>query len=242
MSTELFITILLSSIGVIVTSILAIFPNRKDIAIGMIIISVIVIVAAASYYVYNKGVTVGENKKKTENIEKTKTIEPITETKGKDGPSTEDLSKVVDFFSLETYSQDTENIRKDNTYQKSNTGKQYTESMYYAYSWAFDDNGTSSQIYFLDKQYETFSGTLFLPYESRSVTSPTYPSVFKIYVDDTLEYEAPVFLSGQNPVDFSIDVSACTYLEIKMGGGWYVGDGSGLIPLVCLTNAEIIKK
>lgn len=86
----------------------------------------------------------------------------------------------------------------------------------------------------------------FLPFESRSATSPEYPSVFCVYVDNVLKYEAPDFLSGQNPVDFSVDVSECQYLEIKMGGSWY-DHGEKIIsidirPIVCLANAELIKK
>lgn len=81
-----------------------------------------------------------------------------------------------------------------------------------------------------------------MPFESRSVTEPDYPSMFRIYGDGELLYEAPNFISGQDPIKFEVDLSGYETLKISMGGGWYKEDGSGLKPLVCLANPMLVRE
>ena len=38
------------------------------------------------------------------------------------------------------------------------------------------------------------------------------------------------------PEKFSVDVSGAESIKIEVGGGWYKGDGSGLIPAICAAD------
>lgn len=240
------IVIVACLILIVIASVYYIITNKKNlkkIAIIIMIICLLVTMTALVYFFKP------DTKKDPDPVPILKKIASEINTIVKENPPPEPGPKdgtPIDFFTLETYSQDTNHIHVDDLYSKANTGEEYGKSMYYLYNGHMTDSSVSSQTYYLNKKYKTFTGTVFLPFQSRSATSPDYPSEFRIYVDNTLAYEAPPFKSGQNPVSFSINVSECTYLEIKMGGSWY-DYGTDVIsvdlrPIVCLANAEITKK
>lgn len=101
--------------------------------------------------------------------------------------------------------------------------------------------------YFLNSKYSTLSGTLYLPYQSRAAEAPTVSSVFKVYGDGTLLYEAPTFIRGTvDPVDFNIDISGVRNLRVVVLGVWtdkntgWVGWNSRY-PMVCAADMMVSK-
>lgn len=226
MSTGIYVAIISIIIGTLIPTLFRIIKHETKLAKVICVLCVIAGIIATIYYL--KGViTDGPGLGPTE-------------------PSSEGTDEIeyeeVSLFSLDTYYQNTDFIVVDNYYQKANTGELFGEVMSYRYNWALDDDIISLQEYKLDKKYISFSGTLFLPFESRSVTEPDYPSVFRIYGDGELLYEAPNFISGQDPIEFEVDLSGYEMLKILMGGGWYKGDGSGLKPLICLANPILVRE
>ncbi|WP_428260220.1 hypothetical protein [Gallibacter sp. Marseille-QA0791] len=233
MSTGIYIAIISIIISVLIPTLFRIIKHETKLAKVICVLCVIAGIIATMYYLKDD-ITDGPEKGTTESSERT------TETSSE---RTDEIEyEEVSLFSLDTYYQNTDFIVVDNYYQKANTGELFGEVMSYRYNWAIDDDITSVQEYKLDKKYVSFSGTLFLPFESRSVTEPDYPSVFKIYGDEDLLYEAPNFISGQDPVEFEKDLSGYETLKILMGGGWYKGDGSGLKPLICLANPILVRE
>lgn len=96
-------------------------------------------------------------------------------------------------------------------------GNTYTNCIEYEYGYIDDRD-----IYVLDGQYATFSGTLFVP-DSRSSSKDDWdyknPYHFYIYGDDELLYYSPKMISTQYPVDFEVDVSGIDQLALCWHGG-----------------------
>ena len=95
--------------------------------------------------------------------------------------------------------------------------------------------------YFLNGGYKTLTGTIFVPYESRSVTDEP-PSLFRIYGDGKLLYNGPSLEGKTKPAAFAVNVENVQYLTLMIHGGWYKGDGTGLIPLICAGNLTLSSK
>lgn len=132
------------------------------------------------------------------------------------------------------------------------------------YSWLTDNYGTtyvSNRVicnkdwspftgegtiqYYLESQYQTLTGTIYVPdvskginIESRSVVGLPY---VQVWGDDVLLYELNSLSSTDKPVDFSVDISNVEFVIIKIYGGWYRGDGTGLIPMNCVADLAVAK-
>lgn len=97
----------------------------------------------------------------------------------------------------------------------------------------------SPQIeYYLGEEYDTLTGTLYVPYESRKTGNfEDYHEVsyIRIYGDEKLLYTGPSLSGKDKPVDFSVNVSGVEFLTIYMGG-WFSESGRGLpkkYPVMC---------
>lgn len=239
MDINTYLTIISIVVGVLIATVFKIVKNSTRTAKIICILAIIVGVAVSIYAIYNDDG--GGPEPPTGNTDTT-----TQESEPEEPSSSEEVEKVrtkdVSLFSLETFYQNTEFILVNSDYQKANTGELFGDVMYYVYHWATYDEKTSVQKYKLDGKYISFSGTLFLPFESRSVTEPDYPSVFRIYADDKKIYEELNFLAEEDIVNFNVDISGCDILKIEMGGHWYAGDGSGAIPLVCLARPILVEE
>lgn len=105
-------------------------------------------------------------------------------------------------------------------------------------------NGTI--VYHLGSRFDRLQGTLYLPYISRAVESPKCFSSVKIYGDDVLLYEAPVFLRGTyDPVPIDLDVAGVSALKIAMYGVWAESSGwAGIYhyhPMVCAADMRVSR-
>jgi len=80
--------------------------------------------------------------------------------------------------------------------------------------------------YLLNGNFSTLTGILFLPYASRGVDNPDFNSVFRVYGDDLLIYEAPIFTrNNPGPVNLNIDITGVRDLRIVMQGYDLYGAG-----------------
>lgn len=101
--------------------------------------------------------------------------------------------------------------------------------------------------YYLNKKYDTLTGTIYRPYGTLSCkTVWENPTTIKIYGDDVLLYEAPnITQETYSPIDFEIDVSGVRELKIVMLGVWTEdGDWPGQytrLPKACMTNLIVSK-
>lgn len=101
--------------------------------------------------------------------------------------------------------------------------------------------------YYLNKKYNTLTGTIYRPYGTLSCTTVWESSTtIKIYGDDVLLYEAPdITQATYSPIDFEIDVSGVRELKIVMLGVWTEdGDWPGQyerLPKACMTNLIVSK-
>lgn len=116
-----------------------------------------------------------------------------------------------------------------------------TLASYYSKS---EDDGSIE--YYINGKYSTLTGTLYLPYVSRGMDSPTVPSTFKVYGDGVLLYEAPTFTKGvTEPVNISVNISNVMELKIVILGVWTEnGDWPGQYwrnPMVCAANLTVSK-
>lgn len=89
--------------------------------------------------------------------------------------------------------------------------------------------------YRLDGNYKVLNGTLYVPDESKN-NSTEYCSMFRIYGDDQLLYDAPAIEGKDKPVEFAVNVEGVELIKLAIEGGWYEGDGNGLIPSICVGN------
>lgn len=99
--------------------------------------------------------------------------------------------------------------------------------------------------YFLNCKYNELTGTLYLPYVSHAIDSPTVQSMFKVYGDGKLLYEAPTFKKGTFlPVKINVNVSGVSTLKIVMLGIWRENDGWGMFsddPMICASDLTVSK-
>jgi len=80
--------------------------------------------------------------------------------------------------------------------------------------------------YLVNGNFSTLTGILYLPYYSRGVDNPYLSSVFRVYGDDLLLYEAPRFTrSHPGPLNISIDITGVRDLRIVMQGYDLYGSG-----------------
>ena len=126
-------------------------------------------------------------------------------------------------------------IKVDKYCEKDNRGDTYSQGLnIYPRSDGFS-SGRGFVEYALTGKYKTLKGTIYIPYESRNKQFKSR-SMFRIYGDNQLLYTAPAIEGKDKPVDFAINVEDVRFLEIHMQGGWYKGDGTGLIPCICAGN------
>ncbi|MDO4620874.1 MAG: NPCBM/NEW2 domain-containing protein [Lachnospiraceae bacterium] len=122
---------------------------------------------------------------------------------------------------------------------KSNYGTEYdpaaviTNRSYSMYS------GVGKQTYLLDGDFTRLTGTIYVPEESRGVENKS--GIVQIYGDDILLYEMLGMSGKDKAVDFDINIYSAERLTVRIYGGWYRGDGTGLIPMNCVTNLELRK-
>lgn len=109
---------------------------------------------------------------------------------------------------------------------------------------AWEDKPAQAKFY-LAGEYNVMTGTVYVPYESidpygYGVDGDRY---VRIYGDDVLLYEVTkTDLRGTaEPLQFSVDISGCSFVTIEIDGGWYKGDFTGRIPYYCVTNVCVSK-
>ena len=126
-------------------------------------------------------------------------------------------------------------IQIDQYCEKDNRGNTYSQGLnIYARSDGFS-SGRGFVEYALSGKYKTLKGTLYVPYESRNKEFKSIP-MFRIYGDDQLVYSGPAIEGKDKPVDFVVNVEGVRFLKVCIQGGWYKGDGTGLIPCICAGN------
>ena len=129
-------------------------------------------------------------------------------------------------------------IRIDQSCEKDNRGNTYSQGLNI---YATDDGlstGRGFVEYALSGKYKTLKGTLYVPYESRNKELKSIP-MFRIYGDDQLVYSGPAIEGKDKPVDFAVNVEGVRFLKVYIQGGWYKGDGTGLIPCICAGNLTL---
>ncbi len=89
-------------------------------------------------------------------------------------------------------------------------------------------------IFNLNQEYKRFKGTIFLP-ENTQAKEVFY---VKIYTDDKLMYSQENITKTDELIDFSIDVTNCKQLTIKVGVAVY---WSNSYEDVCISNAVLEK-
>ena len=113
--------------------------------------------------------------------------------------------------------------------------------------YVFSDQGGSddtpeSATFYVAERYKELSATIYVPYCSINTKEPTYPPYVRIYGDDdAILYEIKDFKGTMDPVDLKIDITDQKFIKIEVGGGWYVGDGTGRMPCFCVTNVVVTK-
>lgn len=85
-------------------------------------------------------------------------------------------------------------------------GTEHTHAMYTEVS-----TRAATQTYLIDGKYSQFTGTVYLPKESREMDENSY---FRVYGDGTLLYTSPAMREGIRAVPFSIDVTNVSQLMI----------------------------
>ncbi|MEG0750378.1 MAG: NPCBM/NEW2 domain-containing protein [Oscillospiraceae bacterium] len=121
----------------------------------------------------------------------------------------------IPIVSLESYSytgKGLKHISSDEGSRKDNLGNEYAVD-----ETIIQTGSIASNTYYIDGQYTTITGRVYLMFQRRAHTLHMYASVFRIYGDDALLYEAPEFYSGVNPVDFKVNINGVKYLKIEMG-------------------------
>ena len=117
---------------------------------------------------------------------------------------------------------------------KDKLGNSYENCIEYQYG-----EKDARDIYVINGEYATFSGTIFVPDHRKSGNddwSYQDPFYFYIYGDGKLLWRSPKMLSTQYPVDFEVDISGVKELSICWHGGastWYYEIG--------LANAWLYK-
>ena len=125
-----------------------------------------------------------------------------------------------------------EYIQVDTNYNIDNDGKKYTRGSNIYCRSNSGSSGRGVVEYALIGNYKALKGTIYIPYESRNIEFTSAP-MFRIYGDDQLVYSAPAL---EKPIDFAINVEGIRLLKVYIHGGWYKGDGTGLIPCICAGN------
>lgn len=128
-----------------------------------------------------------------------------------------------------------EYIQVDTNYNKDNDGKKYTHGSNIYCRSNSGSSGRGIVEYALNGNYKTLKGTIYVPYESRNQEFTSIP-MFRIYGDNQLVYSGPDLGREQGPYDFAINVEGVRFLKVYIHGGWYKGDGTGLIPCICAGN------
>lgn len=94
---------------------------------------------------------------------------------------------------------------------KDNAGNEYSEGIRLDAE-DVHDMSPSKYVYLLSGNHSSFSGRVCLGSERRDTKSEM---AVRIYGDDTLLWESPVFTGGVEPVDFSVDISGYSKLTIE---------------------------
>lgn len=101
----------------------------------------------------------------------------------------------------------------------------YDEVMY-CDDWLGNENQTEVE-YFLNKQYENFTGVLYFPLSAKAFykrdggAAQEFRPRFDVYCDDILVYTSPEINDiNAGPYSFEINAKDARVLKIKMGGYW----------------------
>ena len=198
----------------------------------------------------------GDNKNYSDAI---RTINLVVAEIGENASLMAELEKYYEYFPviLATLDYDVKgqcidigtNRHSDCEIEKDVLGNRYTPDYVYfpKHGSALNDIATTENLgrveYFLNSKYSTLTGILYLPYISRAVESPRVPSMFKVYGDGTLLYEAPMFRRGvTDPIQINVDITGVRILKIVMLGVW-IPDGlfSHPEPMVCAADLTVSK-
>lgn len=120
---------------------------------------------------------------------------------------------------------------------ETNNGKKF----YHAIKWYNnndDDSGSIDAHYNLEGKYDTVSGTIFLPKDSKGTY---FEGWFKVYGDGQLIYTSPIISGDTLPKDISFSVTGIQKIKISFfaqGTGGFLGDGPefGIENLIAYKN------
>lgn len=133
----------------------------------------------------------------------------------------------------------------DNTWLTDNYGTTYTSDRVICNKSSGLFSGEGTIQYYLASQYKTLTGTVYVPDVSKSLNTNsllvTLPYV-QVWGDDALLYELNSLVNTDKPVNFNIDISNVEFLVIKIYGGWFRGNGTGLIPINCVADLAVAKQ
>lgn len=129
-------------------------------------------------------------------------------------------------------------------YITDNYGKTYTANRVICNkdSGLFKDIGSIQ--YFLESKYSTLTGTIYVPDISKNVNTNSIlvdlPYV-QILGDGVVLYELSSLTGKDKPVEFSVNISNVEFITVCIYGGWFRGDGTGLIPMNCVADLAVSK-
>lgn len=102
-------------------------------------------------------------------------------------------------------------------------GEKWNGTAYYASLSGFNgfEDGHSSERYYTKGQYDLLYGTIVLPSDQYNTN---YTAYLKVYGDNQLIYTSPPISGAFVPLDFEVDISGVSELEIELGGHWSILD------------------
>lgn len=141
---------------------------------------------------------------------------------------------------MESYSRNSYISTSNENYCVDNYGNRYYEDTVIYNKSSGISSGTGKIEYFLGAKYSVLTGMYYVPYASRD---PKYRGVgrLKIYGDDKLIFEKTISDNKATPISIELDIAGIKFLRIELDGGWYRGDGTGLIPYTVFAEGTVRK-
>jgi hypothetical protein len=168
-------------------------------------------------------------------------VKLLYEAQGLLGTENEEISKAIAYYegfgpvwlvALDYFSREAGmfgSIYWNENYDTLNTDSEGTEHTHAMYTEVC--TRTATQTYLIDGKYAQFTGTVYLPKESREMDEDSY---FRVYGDGILLYTSPAMREGVRAVPFSIDVTNVSQLMIAADS-----DGNPFYHTLCIGEAYL---
>ena len=107
----------------------------------------------------------------------------------------------------------------------------------------FSEEKTGVVTYLLpENEYDTLSGSIYIPYEARTDTDTVFGELIEIYGDDNVcLWQGKPIHGTDKPYNFEIPISGVEFLQFRIEGINFVGDGSPAYPTLCFGNLRLSK-